>query len=226
MLKMTLLTGRVAPLPGSARLSGIAKSPVDRTLQLGPTGLEGDEQADLRVHGGIEKAVHHYPREHYADWQADLGPLPLLAAPGAFGENISTLGLIETSVAVGDIFRMGSALVQVSQGRQPCWKLTQRLGVPDMARRVQGSGRTGWYYRVLEPGLVAPEDALELVERIAPDWSLHRIWHAFYIDRMNAAELRGIADLEVLAENWRRYAQNRLDSGRIEDWTRRLKGSA
>ena len=95
-----------------------------------------------------------------------------------------------------------------------------------MARRVQESGRTGWYYRVLEPGLVASGDALELVDRAAPDWSLHRLWHALYVDRLNLAELRGIAALEVLAEGWRRYAVRRLESGRVEDWSKRLEGSA
>lgn len=225
MTKITLLTGRAAPLPGSDALSGIVKLPVDRPLALGPEGLEGDEQADRRVHGGVEKAVHHYPFDHYAAWQADLGALPALAAPGGFGENISTTGPTEATVAVGDIFRLGSALLQVSQGRQPCWKLNRRFEVPDMARRVQQSGRTGWYYRVLAPGTVAPGDRLKLVDRLAPDWTLHRLWHALYVDRLNKGELQGIAGLDVLAEGWRKYAVRRLDSGRVEDWTKRLDGA-
>jgi len=225
MTSITLLTGRVAPLGGGQRTSAIDKRPVSGPRLLGPTGFADDEQADLRVHGGPEKAVHHYPRDHYEAWRADLGLLPLLDAPGAFGENISTLDLTEASVAVGDIFRMGSALVQVSQGRQPCWKLTHRFAIPDMARRVQETGRTGWYYRVLEPGTVAPGDTIVLVDRAAPDWTLHRIWHAFYVDRLNAEELKNIAALEVLAEKWRLYARNRLESGRVEDWTPRLNGS-
>ena len=225
MTKITLLTGRAAPLAGSDALSGIVKLPVDRPLALGPEGLEGDEQADRRLHGGVEKAVHHYPVEHYAAWQADLGALPALAAPGGFGENISTSGLTEATVAVGDIFRLGSALLQVSQGRQPCWKLNRRFDTPDMARRVQQSGRTGWYYRVLAPGTVAPGDQLELVDRIAPDWTLHRLWHALYVDRLNKGELQGIAALGVLAEGWRKYAVRRLDSGRVEDWAKRLDGA-
>ena len=225
MTKTTLLTGRAAPLAGSDALSGIVKLPVDRPLALGPEGLEGDEQADRRVHGGVEKAVHHYPVEHYAAWQADLGALPALAAPGGFGENISTSSLTEATVAVGDIFRLGSALLQISQGRQPCWKLNRRFETPDMARRVQQSGRTGWYYRVLAPGTVAPGDRLELVDRLAPDWTLHRLWHALYVDRLNKGELQGIAALDVLAEGWRKYAVRRLDSGRVEDWAKRLDGA-
>lgn len=226
MTSIILLTGRVRALPGTDHLSGIDKRPVAVPLQLGPQGLAGDEQADRRVHGGPEKSLHHYPAEHYAAWRADLGPLPLLAQPGAFGENISTTGLTEAEVAVGDIFRLGLALVQVSQGRQPCWKLTQRLGVPKLARMVQDSGRTGWYYRVLQPGLVAPGDALQLVDRLAPEWTLQRLWRALYVQRMNRAELQGIADLQVLAQGWRRYATRRLDSGKVEDWSPRLEGGA
>ncbi|MBP6678256.1 MAG: MOSC domain-containing protein [Paracoccus sp.] len=248
MTTITLLTGRAAPLPGSDQKSGIDKRPVAGPLMLGPEGFEGDEQADRRVHGGPEKAVHHYPFQHYAAWRAEFGldgdapgvshprtpvgyldmkeAARLLAAPGAFGENISGLGASEDNVAVGDIFRLGRALVQVSQGRQPCWKLSRRFGVADMARRVQESGRTGWYYRVLQPGLVAPGDALELIDRLAPEWSLRRLWRALYVDRMNLDELVGIAALDVLADGWRRYATRRLESGRVEDWTKRLEGRA
>ena len=222
----TLLTGPIAPLAGTSATSAIAKVPVAGRLWLGAGGFEGDAQADRRVHGGPEKAVHHYPFDHYAAWRADLGALPLLDAPGAFGENISITGMTEDMVAVGDVFRVGGALMQVSQGRQPCWKLNHRFGVPDMARRVQDTGRTGWYYRVLDPGMVAPGDDLVLIDRLAPEWTLHRLWRAMYVDRLNRTELETIAALDVLAEGWRRYAQRRLDSGRVEDWRPRLEGKA
>ena len=222
----TLLTGPIAPLAGTSATSAIAKVPVAGRLWLGAGGFEGDTQADRRVHGGPEKAVHHYPFDHYEAWRADLGALPLLEAPGAFGENISITGMTEDMVAVGDVFRLGGALMQVSQGRQPCWKLNHRFGVPDMARRVQDTGRTGWYYRVLGPGMVAPGDDLVLIDRLAPEWTLHRLWRAMYVDRLNRTELETIAALDVLAEGWRRYAQRRLDSGRVEDWRPRLEGKA
>lgn len=225
MTEITLMTGRAAPLAGSEALSGIVKSSVDRALSVGRDGLEGDEQADRRVHGGPEKAVHHYPYDHYAEWRHELGDLPALEAPGGFGENISTVGLTESTVAVGDVFRLGTALLQVSQGRQPCWKLDRRFDVPDMARRVQQSGRTGWYYRVIEPGTLAPGDRLERIDRLAPDWTLRRIWHVFYVDRMNLTELEGIAGLELLAESWRKYAVRRLENRKVEDWSRRLDGT-
>lgn len=225
MTVITLLTGRARPLAGSDARSGIMKTPVERPLRLGPEGFESDEQADRRVHGGVEKAVHHYPLDHYPLWCEELGDLPALAAPGGFGENISALGPTENTVAVGDVFRLGTALLQVSQGRQPCWKLNHRFEVRDMARRVQQTGRTGWYYRVLEDGLVKTGDRLELVDRVAPDWTLHRLWHALYVDRLNLDELKGIAALDVLAEGWRKYAVRRLESGRVEDWRKRLDGT-
>lgn len=223
---VTLLTGKSAPLASSNRQSGIAKSPARSPLMLEPEGFTGDEQADRRVHGGPEKAVHHYPRDHYPAWRDEIGTHPLLDEPGAFGENISTTGLTEDNVAVGDMFRLGGALIQVSQGRQPCWKLNHRFDVTDMAHRVQGSGRTGWYYRVLEPGLVAPGDALVLIDRPAPDWTIHRLWHVMYVERMNPDDLSRMASLDVLAEGWRRHARRRLESGRVEDWSSRLEGSS
>lgn len=170
-----LLTGRARPFTRPGSRSGIAKSPRDGALRVTPVGLEGDEQGDLRVHGGVEKAIHHYPREHYAAWIAELGEHPLLMQAGAFGENFSTSGWSEADVCLGDRVRAGTALLEVSQGRMPCWKLNDRFEVAGMSLRVQESGRTGWYYRVLEEGVVAAGDILQLVERRHPDWSLLRL---------------------------------------------------
>ena len=217
-----LLVGQVAPL--GETLSGIAKAPVAGPVRLTATGFEGDAQADTRVHGGPDKAVHHYPFEHYDLWRAEVGERPALAAPGGFGENLSTRGLDEHAVAIGDVFRLGSALIEVSQGRQPCWKLNLRLDVPDMAQRVQGTGRTGWYYRVLEPGVVEAGDAFELQDRRSPDWTIHRLWRTLYVDTLNRDELAAMAALEHLPEGWRKYARRRLETRRVEDWSARLGG--
>lgn len=216
------MVGQVAPLGETS--SGIAKAPVVGPLQLTPLGFEGDAQADTRVHGGPDKAVHHYPFDHYAPWREEVGERPALAAPGGFGENLSTVGLDETTVAIGDVFRLGAAVIEVSQGRQPCWKLNLRFDVPDMAQRVQTSGRTGWYYRVLEPGLVAPGDAFLLVDRRSPDWTIHRLWRTLYVDTLNREELAAMAALDHLPEGWRKYARRRLESRRVEDWSARLGG--
>ena len=222
---LSLRIGTVSPLGARAAPSGISKHAVHGPLLLSETGFSGDMQGDTTRHGGQEKAVHHYPFDHYAAWIRDLGQHPLLAGPGAFGENLSTTGLAEDTVAIGDVFSLGTALVEVSQGRQPCWKLNERFGRSEMARDVQTTGRTGWYYRVLEPGLVSPDDHLTLQERRAAEWTLTRIWRTFYVDPLNREELAGIAALDRLAEGWRSHAIRRLESNRVEDWTRRLAGA-
>ncbi|MBN9138294.1 MOSC domain-containing protein [Phyllobacterium sp.] len=221
---IALLTGALAPLGDKKIPSGIAKKPVNGRLWLGETGFEGDAQGDPVRHGGIEKAVHHYPYDHYDKWVADIGAIPLLEQAGAFGENISTTGLDETTVALGDVFQLGGARVEVSQGRQPCWKLTARFGVADMSMRVQKTGRTGWYYRVLQSGYVAPGDTLALIDRTSPEWTIHRLWRTLYVDTMNLDELAQMAALERLPDGWRRYAERRLATGKVEDWSSRLKG--
>src|SRR5690606_10795759 len=127
-----LLTGIAVPYTRPGSRSAIAKTPRSGPVRIGELGLDGDEQGDRRVHGGVDKAVHHYPFEHYARWRAELGPLPVLAAPGAFGENLSSAGLDESNVCLGDRYALGSVVLEVSQGRQPCWKLNDRFGVRDM----------------------------------------------------------------------------------------------
>ncbi len=218
------LTGAVRPLGPRATPSGIDKHPVSGRIRLGRDGLVGDAQGDRKHHGGPDKAVHHYARDHYAYWREAIGERDILAQAGAFGENVSTVGLTEADMAVGDTFRLGSALIQVSQGRQPCWKLNLRFGVPDMARRLQASGRTGWYYRVLEEGNVEAGDALALVDRLSPDWTIARLWRALYVDTLNMPELAMISELAHLPDGWRHYAAKRLATGRVEDWSHRLTG--
>lgn len=219
---LSLRVGGIAPLGPGAVPSAIGKQPVAGRLSLTRLGLAGDDQADRRHHGGPDKALHHYPAQHYAAWRNELPERASLFEPGGFGENLSTLGLDEGNVCLGDIFRLGSATIQVSQGRQPCWKLNLRFGLEDMARRVQAGGRTGWYYRVLEAGEVAPGDTLTLVARPHPDWPLARLLHHWYVDRLDRPALAAIADLEALSPSWRQLAGQRLESGRVEDWSRRL----
>ena len=149
---LAILTGKVQPFRAPDEPSGIAKSIVDRPVAIGPMGIVGDEQADLVHHGGVEKAIHHYPADHYRWWSGELGNHPLLARPGAFGENISTLGLVEDEVCIGDRYRLGTALVEVSQGRQPCWKLGHRFDRKQVPATVVKTRRSGWYYRVIEAG--------------------------------------------------------------------------
>lgn len=220
-----VLKGRVAPLGTRGASSGIDKKAVHGRLLVRHEGLIGDEQGDQKHHGGPDKALHHYAFDHYQYWRNTIGEREMLRQPGAFGENLSTRGITESEVAVGDTFRLGEALIQVSQGRQPCWKLNARFNVVDMALRVQRSGLTGWYYRVIEEGSIERGDVLQLVDRLSPDWTIRRLWRALYVDVLNLEELSGICRLDHLAGNWRGYAQRRLASRRVEDWSRRLEGA-
>lgn len=219
----SLLTGRAQSFTRPGSHSAIAKSPKSGALQVTAQGLAGDEQGDLRVHGGVEKAIHHYPREHYAAWLAELGEHPLLAQPGAFGENFSSTGWTEYDVCLGDRMRVGTALLEVSQGRLPCWKLSDRFGVQDLAERVQSSGRTGWYYRVLEDGQVSAGDRLLLVDRVLADWPLSRLSSIFCEKQLDAELLRECLALP-LVPSWRKTLERRLESGVVEDWGPRLRG--
>lgn len=219
-----LLTGRALPFTRPGSRSGIAKAPRQEALAVTTLGLAGDEQGDLRVHGGVEKAIHHYPREHYAAWLAELGEHPLLMQPGAFGENFSTTGWTEDDVCLGDLIRAGSALLQVSQGRMPCWKLSDRFGVANLALRVQQSGRTGWYYRVLQEGVVGVGDRLQVVERTHVDWSLSRLSAVLFDKRVEPELLRECLALP-LVPSWRRTLERRLEKAEVEDWAPRLQGT-
>jgi MOSC domain-containing protein YiiM len=219
-----LLTGHAVAFTRPGSRSAIAKQPREGALAVTALGLESDEQGDLRVHGGIEKAIHHYPREHYADWAVELGEHPLLKQPGAFGENFSTTGWTEADLCLGDRIRAGTALLEVSQGRMPCWKLNDRFDVAQMALRVQESGRTGWYYRVLEEGSVAAGASLALVERPYAEWSLQRLCAVLFDKRVNTDVLRECLELP-LPPNWRRTLSRRLENGAVEDWSPRLEGS-
>lgn len=219
-----LLTGPVQPLGPRAVPSGIAKAEVAGPILLRKTGFEGDAQGDTLRHGGPEKAVHHYPLDHYAAWRSEVGPQPLLDRPGAFGENLSTLGITEKDVAIGDVFEIGTAEIEISQGRQPCWKLNEQFGLPDMAWRVQSSGRIGWYYRVLREGTVGPDDRMRLLHRHSPEWTISRIWRILYVDTLNRSELGSLAKIERLADGCRKYAIRRLATGEVENWTPRLSG--
>jgi len=206
-----ILTGKARAFRGD-EASAIAKAPVEGALRVGFLGIEGDEQADLSVHGGVDKAIHHYPRDHY-DWWADaLGGHALLDAPGAFGENISTAGLVESEACVGDRYRLGSALVEISQGRQPCWKLGHRFGVATVPATVVTTRRSGWYYRVVEEGAVAAGDILDLVERPLPDWSVERVFHLLIggAGKREPAALRDLAAMDALAATWRARAEKLL----------------
>jgi MOSC domain-containing protein YiiM len=139
-----------------------------------------------------------------------------LTRPGAFGENLSSVGMSEAVVCVGDTFRAGTAVLQVSQPRQPCWKLGYLVAAPRIPRRMQENGWTGWYYRVLEPGELGAGDRLELADRAQRAWTIQQLVREFYARPLDRDLLEAIRDLPALGAEWRKVAEDRLQSGRLE----------
>jgi MOSC domain-containing protein YiiM len=207
-----LFIGGPKPFRADGTMSAMARDAALRPVMLRKLGFEGDQVADPSVHGGVDKAVHFYPAEHYPKWVAyfaaeGLEPHPLLEASGAFGENISASGLTEDKVRIGDRFRVGKALVEVAQGRQPCWKIDHHFGVHGLTGAVIKTGRSGGYFRVIEEGAVAPGDRIEQVEQADHDWTVEQVFKLLIGgghrgERMKA-ELKALAALETLAESWR-----------------------
>ncbi|MFV3077836.1 MOSC domain-containing protein [Niveispirillum fermenti] len=221
-----LLVGRPQPLGDRQALSSIAtRRPVTAPVRAGTLGLAGDAVGDTKVHGGPDKAIHLYPRDHYATWAGEQpGMAPHLAEPGAFGENLSVAGVTEADVCLGDIIAIGTARLQLAQSRQPCWKLGVRFGLPALPRLVQKTGRTGWYYRVLEEGEMRAGDAIRLLDRPNPAWTLARTLRVLYVDTLDQAALAELAELKGASAGLRRLAANRLANATVEDWERRLGG--
>lgn len=219
---VNVFTGQVRDYEGS-RPSAIGKVQVDGALALGPLGLEGDQQAEKVIHGGPDRALCHYPREHYAFWAARFPEQAERFTAPAFGENLSTEGLTEHNVFIGDIFRWGEALMQVTQPRSPCFKLNFHFSIPDMASQMQESGYTGWLYRVISPGQVATDAPLELVSRLSEVTVFEAgaiAWHQPFDDD----QYRRLLSAAGLSASWARTMQKRRLSGVIEDNSRRLWG--
>lgn len=202
--------------------TGFFKCAVNDLVWLGRLNLDGDGQADLENHGGLDKAVNVYPIEHYSYWMQALSWNELV--PGAFGENFTTEALTENEVCIGDTFQIGEALVEVSQPRQPCWKLARRWGVQDLALRFQNTGRTGWYFRVLREGFVQANHTVVLVNRPYPQWTIaaaNLLMHHRTEDREAA---RDLANCPALSSRWRMKLSKRAASGIVENSSGRLYG--
>ena len=227
-MRISLFTGRGAELvPGLT--TAIHKHPATAPLFCGQLGLEGDEQSDQRHHGGPDRALHYYPADHYPWWQTWQTALGLPAPktpwqPAAFGENLSGLGLTEAQACIGDVYRLGEALIQISQPRSPCFKLNQRFGYGQMSQVMQLSGRCGWLLRVLEEGMVAPDQTLELVDRPYPELTVKRTADILFNQVRNEADLLLLLENPALSPNWRQNAASWLEHGMVADWRPRLLG--
>ena len=202
--------------------SGIFKDPVKGEVEALLTGLAGDGQGDLKHHGGLDKAINAYPAEHFASLSEELG---MDFSLGAFGENFTTTGALESDVCIGDIFRIGTLLVQITQPRQPCWKLGRRWRVKELPALLEQAGRTGWYFRVLEPGRVAAPADLTLVQRPYPQWTVaeaNAIMHQRRDDWAAAAALSGCP---ALSANWQASLGRRAATKTVASSAARLYGA-
>ena len=190
--------------------TSIFKQPVTGRMRVATLNVDGDQQSDLSVHGGRDKAVYAYPSEHYAFWRKELPGADI--PDGAFGENFTTEGLQEHNVHIGDRLRAGSAEFIVTQPRIPCFKLGIRFGRPDMAKRFQRSGRSGFYLAVLQEGEVAPGDAIEVIARDGHGITVEEINNLYSADGSDQELLRRVSDLPALPEDWRDHFRKRLSS--------------
>ena len=194
---------------GRAVLTGIFKEPVDGAVAVGALNLDGDGQADLSVHGGPDKAVYVYPAEHYAYWRDEY---PQLELPwGMFGENLTTEGLLEDSVRIGDRFTVGTAVVTVTEPRVPCYKLAARFGRDDIVKRFLASGRPGFYLRVVTEGRVQAGDAIEAAGQDAGGVTVSDIIRLYTTERKNVELLRRAASVPALGESWRGFVRHQLE---------------
>ncbi len=218
-----ILIGKASRFTRPGSMSAIDKHPLQGRCAVSVNGIEGDEQGDRRVHGGPEKALHIYPFEHYAYWQSALGNRKLFEQPGAFGENISSIGITEKTICIGDQIQVNDLLLEVSQGRQPCWKLNDRFEMPDMAKRLQDTLKTGWYFKVLKPGTIAQDDKLELIHRPWQDWTMHRLMLLMFQKNLDPVEINEALHLPINGK-WKGILKRRMVNQKIECWSQRLLG--
>ena len=200
---------READWQGKLVTTGIFKEPVKGPVMLRALNLEGDGQADLTVHGGVSKAVYAYPSEHYAFWRTEL---PAVDLPwGMFGENLTTEGLLEDAVYIGDRFRVGQTELMVTEPRMPCYKLGIKFGRADIIKRFLASRRSGFYFAVTREGMVSAGDALELIGREQQDISVADITRLYAFEKDDLKGLRRAVEVEALPENWKGYFRHQIE---------------
>ena len=190
--------------------TGIFKEPVDGPVVVGPLNLAGDQQADLTVHGGEQKAIYGYPAEHYEYWRRELPDIAF--SWGKFGENLTTVGLLEDTLYVGDHLRLGSAVLRVTQPRMPCYKLALKFERDDMIKRFLLSGRSGFYFSVIEPGIVSAGSEVEILSRDPNRVSVADICKLFLGQTGDRELAQRAMNVTALPQNWKTELQFRAQS--------------
>jgi MOSC domain-containing protein YiiM len=190
--------------------TGIFKEPLVGPVMIDKLNLSGDRQADLTVHGGEQKAVYAYPAEHYEYWKSALADVRF--SWGCFGENLTTEGLLEKTICIGDRVRVGSAVLRVTQPRMPCHKLNLRFDRDDMIKRFLLSGRSGFYFSVAKPGEVTAGSEVEILSRDPNRVTVSDIAHLYLAQTRDPGLLQRAMNLDALPANWKEYLQLRTSS--------------
>jgi MOSC domain-containing protein YiiM len=197
---------------GAPVLTAIFKAPVAGSVAIRGVNLAGDRQADLTVHGGPEKAVYAYPAEHYESWRRELPKVTF--SWGMFGENLTTAGLLEDSLCIGDRLRVGSAVLLVTQPRMPCYKLTVRFDRDDMIKRFLRSRRTGFYFSVVEEGEVSAESPIEVLRRDPNRVTVADINQLYLAKETPPDLLERTLNLDALPQSWKDWLAERVQARR------------
>ena len=203
---ISIHVGKVTPLGSEGVPSGFVKHAITGPVSVTPLGLRGDEQADLRVHGGHDKAVYGYGSSHYTAWRREYPQHSNLLVPGGLGENLAIENMTEADLCVGDIHSIGTTRLQVCQPRQPCFKFALRFNDEALPKAMIRNGRSGWYYRVLTPGVISPRDQVLLLERPNPSFPFTLLVDFTIPGKATIADWERMKDMPGLAQNWRQRA--------------------
>ncbi len=221
---VSLQTGKIETFESDGKKwqSGYVKKPVSDKVKLFALGFEGDEQSDRKNHGGVDKAVLAYSEEHYSLWKAELN-VDILDY-GAFGENLTIKGLKEDDVCIGDVYEAEGVKLQVSQPRQPCWKISKILKKDGLDRKVLETGRTGWYLRVLEEGELGAGMEIKLIGRLYPQWTIARSLEIMDNGKNDSKSAEDLSACLLLSESWKKTLRAIAEGVNIPDRDKRYKG--
>jgi MOSC domain-containing protein YiiM len=203
---ISIHVGKVTPLGSDGVRSGFVKHAIIGPVTVTPLGVLGDEQADPKVHGGPDKAVYGYASSHYAAWRQEYPQHSHLLVPGGLGENLAIDSMTEADICVGDVHSIGTTRLQVCQPRQPCFKFALRFSDEKLPKAMIRNGRCGWYYRVLTPGAISPQDQVVLKERPNPDFPFTRLVEITMPGMAKSADWERLREMPGLAQNWRQRA--------------------